>query len=120
MNESTALLDAGALEALREMVGDEFVGELIGTFLADAPQLLVALRAAVEQGDVEEARRAAHTLKSNGATFGALDFTEICRELEERAKANDLAAAEQLVPRAEQEYRRVELALAAVGDGGGE
>ena len=33
-----------------------------------------------------EVRRAAHTLKSNGATLGATEFAELCRELEQQAK----------------------------------
>ena len=69
--EPGSIIDSAALDRLRGSVGDEFVGELVATFLGDAPAQLAALRGAVERGDAEEARRAAHTLKSNGATFGA-------------------------------------------------
>lgn len=51
------------------MGGDRFLGELIDTFLADAPSLLAQLRGGFENGRTQEARRAAHTLKSNGATL---------------------------------------------------
>ena len=56
-----------ALESLRELGGDDFLVEVIDTFLADVPTLLATLRRALEAGDAAEARRAAHTLKSNGA-----------------------------------------------------
>lgn len=107
------VLDPGALERLRDSIGEEFLGELVGTFLDDAPVQLSTLRSAVERGDAEEARRAAHTLKGNGATFGANAFSELCRGLEERAKSADLADAEKLVAEVEAEYARVEAALAA-------
>jgi len=93
-------LDPAALEGLREMGGDEFVTDLVDTFVADAPPLLAALRG----DDVDEVRRAAHTLKSNGATFGATHFAELCRELEEQAKTGDLTAASELADRIEAEY----------------
>ncbi len=68
--------------ALREATGDEFVRELVQTFLDDAPSLLVALRAAAAQGDAAAFRRAAHTIKSNSSTFGATALAAQARELE--------------------------------------
>jgi HPt (histidine-containing phosphotransfer) domain-containing protein len=97
------LLDPAALEGLREIGGDDFVGDLVDTFLADAPPLLAALRGT----DADEVRRAAHTLKSNGATFGATRFSELCRELELLAKSGDLAAAPDLTARIDAEYALV-------------
>ena len=52
-------------------------------------------------------RRAAHTLKSNGATFGATRFSELCRELELQAQAGDLTGASELAGRIETEYAAV-------------
>jgi HPt (histidine-containing phosphotransfer) domain-containing protein len=112
-----AYLDTAALEVLREVGGDEFLGELIDTFLADAPSLLADLRSSVETGRTEEARRAAHTLKSNGATLGAQSFSELCRELEEMARTGRLEREPDLVGQVDAEYARVEAALAAVRDG---
>jgi HPt (histidine-containing phosphotransfer) domain-containing protein len=88
----------------------------VATFLEDAPIQLAALRNALDAGDAETARRAAHTLKSNSATFGAARFAETCRALEEMAKAGALAEAEPLLRRAELEYPAVGHALAPVSD----
>ena len=66
---------------------------MIDTFLADAPELVATLRRALDEGSSEELRRAAHTLKSNGATLGATEFAELCRTLEQRAKAGELDGA---------------------------
>lgn len=116
----SAVLDRAALDRLRDTVGEEFVGELVATFLGDAPGQLATLRGALERGDVEQARRAAHTLKSNAATFGAESLSELCRRLEEKAKSGVLAGGVELVGQAEVEYGRVEAALTALDGGGAE
>jgi len=110
-------LDAAALESLRELGGDEFLGELIDTFLEEAPELLAAIRRSLEQNDVHELRRAAHTLKSNGATFGAEGFSELCRRLEGQARTGELEGADELVDLVEREYGRLERDLAALRAG---
>jgi HPt (histidine-containing phosphotransfer) domain-containing protein len=92
-------LDVRALDALRETVGgdQEFLSELISEFLADAPRQLDSLRAAAASGDAETARRAAHTLKSHGATFGVKRLEAACRTLEAHAREDDLGDVEGLV-----------------------
>jgi CheY-like chemotaxis protein/HPt (histidine-containing phosphotransfer) domain-containing protein len=107
-------LEAGAVEDLRELGGEEFLVEVIDTFLDDAPTLISTLKASHERGDVEELRRTAHSLKSNGQTFGAKQFADLCRELEERAKQGELAGASELVNRIDDEYVALEYALVAL------
>jgi PAS domain S-box-containing protein len=104
---------AAALEKLKELVGDDFLDEVIDAFLADAPTFLATLRRSLDEQNAEELRRAAHTLKSNGATLGAEGFSELCRELEQRAKDARLDGASELVDRIEQEYEPLQEALAA-------
>jgi len=98
--------------------GWAFVRELIDAFLEDAPTQLAALRSALEQGDAEEARRAAHTLKSNAAAFGASSLTDVCRKLEAAGARGELDGADALVKQAEMEWERVREALDGVGPGG--
>jgi PAS domain S-box-containing protein len=107
-------LDDAALKSLRDLGGDEFLGEVIDAFLADAPELLATLRRSLDSRNDEELRRAAHTLKSNGATLGAEEFAELCRTLEQRAKAGELDGASELVDQIEQAYRPLEEALASL------
>ena len=105
-------LEVAALDSLRELGGDEFVAEVIDTFLADAPMLLETMRSSLHVGDADELRRAAHSLKSNGATLGAGEFAEACREVEQRAKERSLDGAGELVERIEQAYGPLTEALA--------
>jgi CheY-like chemotaxis protein len=110
--DSEADLDPGAIESLRELGGEEFIAEVIAAFLSDAPALLAALRTTHQQGDREGLRRAAHTMKANGQTFGAGRFAELCRELERRAQNDELEGTAALVDRIEHEYSVLERALA--------
>jgi len=110
-------LDDSALGNLRDLGGDDFLREVIDAFLGDAPELLATLRRSLDEQRAEELRRAAHTLKSNGATLGADGFAELCRTLEQRAKSGELDGAAELVDRIEAEYRPLEEALAALRAG---
>ena len=56
-------------------------------------------------------------MKSNGATFGAEDFSELCSRLEGQARTGELDGASELVDRIEQEYARLEHDLAALRAG---
>ncbi len=107
-SDETAIdLDADALENLRQLGGDDFLREVVDVFLADAPALIAAVRRSLEQEEGEELRRAAHTLKSNAATLGAEAFAELCRAVEQQAKAGRLDDLSPLVDRIEQEYPAV-------------
>jgi HPt (histidine-containing phosphotransfer) domain-containing protein len=107
--------DAVNLTQLEAAVGDPaFVRRLISTFLGDAPGLVATLRSSLEHRNFEELRRAAHTLKSNGTTFGATALASLSEELELKAQAGTLAGADELLTRIETEYARVEGALGAL------
>ena len=112
--ESEIRLEAAALQNLRDLGGEQFLAEVVDAFLADAPALITSLRSSLEREDTEELRRAAHTLKSNGSTLGAGAFAELCRTVEQHAKAGRLDGVSRLVDRIEQEYRPLQDALASL------
>jgi HPt (histidine-containing phosphotransfer) domain-containing protein len=101
------------LAHLRRTVGDDpaVLTELIDTFLEDAPHLLADLRHALEQSDAAAVRLTAHSLKSNGAEFSAQTFADLCKQLEDQAKAGMLEGADHLLEHAEAEFERVRAAL---------
>jgi len=89
MPETT--IDIKSFENLKALAGSDFIGELIDTFLADGPNMIQQLRDALAKHDVDTFRRAAHSLKSNAASFGASTLTAHSRELEELARENKLS-----------------------------
>jgi CheY-like chemotaxis protein len=120
-DDAVAQLDPAALDNVRALAGGDgaFLAELIDTFLADAPQLLAQMGQAVEAGDAATLRRAAHSLKSNSAEFGAGTLADLCRELEAIGRAGEeagggggpTAEAVEMVARAETIFERVRPAL---------
>jgi CheY-like chemotaxis protein len=118
---SAGALDTGALERLVKITGDAagLLAGLIDTFLEDVPRLLGDAKRGLRQEQAGEVRRAAHTLKSTGATFGATRLSEMSRSLEALASTGSLAGAANLIPRMEAEYQEVREALVAVRKRGG-
>jgi histidine phosphotransfer protein HptB len=99
-------IDAQTFKALQDAAGADFVVDLVGTFIEEAPGMIAELRAALAQRDAERFRRVAHSLKSNSNTFGAVALGMLARELElsakERVAAGDPAPLEALA----QEFAR--------------
>jgi HPt (histidine-containing phosphotransfer) domain-containing protein len=102
-------------EELQDTAGAEFVGELVDTFLEEAPPMLDELRSAHAARHAERYRRAAHSLKSNGLTFGALALGALARKLELEGPDAPCAAAD--VAALAQEYARAAAALKALRHG---
>ncbi|MDP3820889.1 MAG: Hpt domain-containing protein [Burkholderiales bacterium] len=76
------LIDPHTFDELQANAGADFVAELVDTFAEEAPLLLAELRNARAAGAAERFRRAAHSLKSNGNTFGATSLADLARTLE--------------------------------------
>lgn len=85
-----SIIDQATFGELKQMSGAEFINELIDTFLDDAPKLVSEIRSALDAQDADSFRRAAHSLKSNAATFGAARLAELAKELEMLGKENRL------------------------------
>jgi HPt (histidine-containing phosphotransfer) domain-containing protein len=111
------VLDPAAMKRLQATLGKRaatMLPVLIDSFFKEAVKLQANARQALEQGQAEELRRAAHTLKSNSANFGAQALTALCRELESRAKAGELEGAEELLAQIEAKYETAKAALEAI------
>jgi HPt (histidine-containing phosphotransfer) domain-containing protein len=100
-------IDTATFRELQENAGPEFVTELVATFLEEAPLLLTELRESWSAKSAERFRRAAHSIKSNGQTFGATSFANLARELETGGLPVDTSRIDAL----DQEYLRVAPAL---------
>ena len=79
---SEATIDSATFAELQATTGADFVVELVDTFVEEAPQMLAEMRSAHADAAAERFRRAAHSLKSNSSTFGAVRLAELARTLE--------------------------------------
>jgi HPt (histidine-containing phosphotransfer) domain-containing protein len=111
----TSAIDPARFADLQATAGADFVVELIDTFLQEAPGLLAELRAARADGDADRYRRAAHSLKSNGNTFGATALGAQAREIELAGLGEAAADAARIVA-LEAEYARAAQALRELRD----
>jgi histidine phosphotransfer protein HptB len=101
-------LDMTVYDELKEATGADFIGELIDTFLEDAPRLTAELTSSLRAHDAETFRRAAHSLKSNSATFGASRLSGLAKELEMLGKEQKLDEAAAKLPAVEEALHCVE------------
>jgi len=109
-----SIIDKATFDELEQLSGAEFIKELIDTFLDDAPKLVSEIKSALEAQDADSFRRAAHSLKSNAATFGAVRLAELAKELEMLGKekrlgdtGNKLTLLNEAVKSASEELKRL-------------
>jgi HPt (histidine-containing phosphotransfer) domain-containing protein len=111
---STQVLDRAAFERLRATMGASFLDELLPTFLEDSQELVGTMRQALGEKDADSLRRAAHSLKSNAASFGAVTLSTLAKDLEALGKSGSLDGAASRVERLADECERVARALREV------
>jgi HPt (histidine-containing phosphotransfer) domain-containing protein len=118
--EQQEVIDRQVLDNLLEAVGGdgEFLSELLDTYFADSPEQFEAMHTALNDGSPEEFRRAAHSLKSNSANFGAMSLSQKAKELEDLGKEGKLEQAEAPLEEAESEYMKVKSALELIQKNG--
>jgi histidine phosphotransfer protein HptB len=109
-------IDLATFKELQDTAGEDFVAELVGTFLQEAPGMLGDMRDALAAGDAAKFRRAAHSLKSNSLTFGAMNLGDMARELEHKGLEHARQEKDVLGALA-REYAQAATALAELRNG---
>ncbi|MCT0226152.1 response regulator [Synechococcus sp. CS-1328] len=110
---SSSCLDAATWQQLLDLTGDS-PAELVDMFLEDSLQILGRLTAASSQQNAAALSEACHALRSPSATLGAVVLAQFCRDIEERARDGDTAAAFALVPALLEEAGKVMAELRAI------
>ena len=110
-------IDLTVYTELKATTGPEFAAGLVDTFLDEAPGMLAELRSARTAGDADRFRRAAHSLKSNANTFGALRLAALARELELKGLDAEPARDQAALTALEAEYGAAAAALKGLRNG---
>jgi two-component system sensor histidine kinase/response regulator len=71
----------------------ELLTELVQLFLEEAPQLIEAMRNALQQGDMQTLARSAHSLKGAAGNFLAHGTVSAASQLEDDARRGDVDSA---------------------------
>ncbi|RQR62792.1 sensor histidine kinase [Burkholderia sp. Bp9126] len=115
-DDDANVIDRKALDALRALQRPgrpDVLTRIIDQFDLDAPRLIAGMHAAVAAGDADALKLASHTLKSSSANVGAHVLSARCREIEQLARAADVAAAAGLVAGADADFARAQAVLRA-------
>ncbi len=113
-------LDMVALDRLRKMGGDEFLGELIGLFLEHAPKKIAEAEAGEKAGDMEAVERAVHALKSSAGNIGANALMELAGRIEQLAEEQKGGSIPPLLHELEEAFSRLRVRLEIFRKGGEE
>jgi two-component system sensor kinase len=99
--------------ALEQIGGsDELLRELMEIFVDESGKLMPALRQAIEQPNLAEVRRLAHTIKGAATHFAAPSVVAAAFRLETMGRDGDLAGADEAYARLEREVEQLKKALA--------
>jgi signal transduction histidine kinase/CheY-like chemotaxis protein/HPt (histidine-containing phosphotransfer) domain-containing protein len=107
---NTPALKSEVIEDLRDIMGPEFLS-LVRVFLEDAPRAILRLQDAAAETDLPALVAAAHSLKSTSANLGAMDLSELARQIEHGGRRNELSDPVSLTQRLVDEFARVDKAL---------
>ncbi len=100
-------VDLPVLQKLTD--GDnEFLQELVELFLADAPERLARLQAAVAASSAKDIRSEAHGLKGSSGNLAATVMQQQMADIEMLAVKNELTTIPNLLPAAAAEFARVQ------------
>jgi len=101
-------LDSVVLAALQDVMEDEYP-VLLDTFLADSEERLRLMQLARRESDAQGLRQAAHSFKGSCSNMGAPMLANLCKQLEEAARREQLDEAPKLLERIEREYAIVRI-----------
>lgn len=110
----TPVIDPQALERLREWGGDKLAGQMVRLFLKNTGARMDQIRAGVNGGDLEEAERGAHSLKSSAANIGAEKLRSLATRMESAALDGNPDGATALMPDLEASYAEAMQELAVI------
>jgi len=104
---ASAAIDGKALDAIRALQRPgkpDLLARIVTLFESETPKALEAMLGALDAGDIDTLRDAAHTLKSSSAYVGATALSARCRELERLAREGNLPACVGIADGLEDDY----------------
>ena len=112
-------IDESAIDRLRAIAPDDAAfSQLIASFASNGASTLAQLVDAAGAGKVEDVKRFAHTLKSNAASFGAVDLADRCSGLETQARAGSIDDLDDQVTSIAAAFEQARDALTRLGEPG--
>jgi HPt (histidine-containing phosphotransfer) domain-containing protein len=105
-----AVLDPAVIATLRNLTppGEpDVLTEILQMFLQEVPPRIERLRNAWTAGNIEEMRRAAHSLKGSAGNIGAHALHAVCSAIDDQGRSGELADTGVLVAALGVEFGKV-------------
>jgi two-component system sensor histidine kinase/response regulator len=90
------MIDKNTFSANYEIFDKEIVKEIIEIYIQEYPDRMVNIRKNIDENDLENLYKNAHSLKGVTANFFDKDTEEIARQLEAKGKEGDESGLEDL------------------------
>jgi two-component system sensor histidine kinase/response regulator len=97
-------IDPQALDRLKEWGGDKLAAQMVRLFLKNSGTRMDQIRQGAEAGDLDEAERGAHSLKSSAANIGAEVLRTYATQVESASLDSDLDSVRSILPELETAY----------------
>lgn len=85
-DENVLIFDPSALESLEAQVGSDMLPMLLSGFMDEVDGFLIAIEKLDPVADITMIEIKSHGMKSAALSFGAVDFGNHCKAIEECAK----------------------------------
>ncbi len=106
----SGLLDEEIISELVEIMGDD-IGLLFETFISDSEEKIVQLKSILENGNGDEIRRLAHSLKGSSKNIGAVNLAMRCENLEIDGREGNVVDVEKVYSAISVDYNAVKAEL---------
>lgn len=116
--EPSPSLDESVILGLRDLQepdGPDILAEIVNMFLGDAARRLDELRDALEDGDLSTIERLAHTFKGTAGSVGALRMADLCSDIHEMTRHQDLSRITSTVESLREELAKIRPKLEGLG-----
>ncbi|OQX96425.1 hypothetical protein B6I21_01070 [candidate division KSB1 bacterium 4572_119] len=108
--DNSKVFDRNSL--LEKLGGDEeFLNELVNTFIGDAADQIQLLGEAIKKKDAAQVEHLAHTLKGSSGNIGAAHLSESAKALEIKSKNGDFNNVAEILKTIEKEFLRLKKSI---------
>jgi len=105
-DRDTGILDAKIISLLPG--GPAMLHKVLNMFLESMTKLIAEMASGLEQEDAKQIMHASHSLKSSSAMVGAMELSELCKDIEAITRKGGLAGVEGMVREVRKASQRVE------------
>jgi len=99
------------IRAMQRSGTPSILNKIINIYLNESPLLQKTIQSSIKKGEGSKLHDAAHNLKSSSANLGAMQLSNLSKQLEKLGQEENTQAAKKLIPQFDKEFLKVCVAL---------